>query len=71
MSEVFEPLKTIHRFVAAKVVFGVNALEQIGVEAKQFNTGDTCLIITDPKIVSAGHADKVSKFLKKTLLIML
>ena len=46
-------------------IFGVNAVERVGTEAKLLTDGRNCLIVTDPGIVKAGLVDKVKAPLEK------
>jgi alcohol dehydrogenase len=45
-----------------RIVFGVNSVEQVGHLARDLGT-QRALLVTDPGIVSAGHADRVAAFL--------
>jgi len=48
-----------------RVVFGVNAVEQVGLEASSLVEGRRCLIITDPGVTKAGLTDRVEASLKR------
>src|ERR1044071_6200685 len=47
-----------------RIVFGANTVEQVGLLAEQLSAKQA-LLVTDPGIVSAGHADRVTTFLEK------
>lgn len=48
-----------------RVLFGANAVEQVGVEASVLVKGRNCLIVTDPGIVKAGAVDRIKISLEK------
>lgn len=49
----------------ARVLFGVNAVEQVGIEAAHLAEGRNCLVITDPGIVEAGLIDRIERSLDR------
>lgn len=62
---MFEPLRKTYLYLSTRrVLFGVNAVKQVGLEAKQLSVGKNCLIVTDSGVVKAGLADRVVKPLK-------
>jgi alcohol dehydrogenase len=66
MVEFFDPLRNTYTFLSiGKVLFGVNAVAQVGIEAKRLNVGKKGMIITDPGVLKAGLIDKVLEPLKK------
>ncbi|MEM3699735.1 MAG: iron-containing alcohol dehydrogenase [Candidatus Bathyarchaeia archaeon] len=57
--------KVLYTFSSVeKVLFGVNAVTKVGVEANQLGVGENCLIITDMGIEKAGLLENVLKSLK-------
>jgi alcohol dehydrogenase class IV len=50
----------------ARVLFGVNAVEQVGAEAARLVAGRRCLIITEPGIVKAGLVSRVEASLNES-----
>jgi len=48
-----------------RYIFGVNASQQVGSEAKMLTDGRNCLIITDPGVAKAGLVDNVKSPLEK------
>ncbi len=46
-----------------RIVFGVNAVERVGELAKELQ-GKTVLLVTDPGIVKAGHAERLTGLLR-------
>jgi alcohol dehydrogenase len=46
-----------------RIVFGVNAVERVGELAKELQ-GNTVLLVTDPGIVKAGHAERLTGLLR-------
>lgn len=48
----------------ARVLFGIGAREQVGVEARNLTEGTKCLIITDPGVAKAHLADEIGESLK-------
>ena len=48
-----------------RVLFGVNAAEQVGAEASRLVEGRKCLIITDAGIVRAGLTDRIARSLER------
>lgn len=49
-----------------RVLFGVNAVEQVGPEASRLVPGRECLVITDPGIVRVGLISRIEASLKKS-----
>lgn len=49
----------------SRYIFGINAVEQVGAEAKELTKGRNCLIITDPGVKKAGLVDRVKASLEK------
>ncbi|MFO1502121.1 MAG: iron-containing alcohol dehydrogenase [Verrucomicrobiota bacterium] len=47
-----------------RIVFGVNAVEQVGELARELGSRDV-LLVTDPGIVKAGHASRVEQILRR------
>ncbi len=47
-----------------RVLFGIGAREQVGVEARNLTEGTKCLIITDPGVAKAHLADEIVESLK-------
>jgi len=47
-----------------RIVFGVNSVDAVGEMAKELGT-KKALLVTDPGIVSAGHADRVTRLLER------
>lgn len=65
VDELFEPLRRTYLYLSSRrVLFGVNTVKQVGIEAKQLNAGQNCLIVTDPGIAKTGIVDQVLKPLK-------
>jgi len=59
VTELMDRLRMISEFsVPEKIVFGVDAVKRVGTEARRFNTGKKCLIITDPGV---GRTDIIEK----------
>lgn len=57
---------TIHEYEGiSRYIFGINAVKQVGTEAKELTEGRNCLIITDPGVKKAGLVDKVKAPLEK------
>ena len=48
-----------------RYIFGVNASQQVGSEAKMLTDGRNCLIITDPGVAKVGLVDGVKSSLEK------
>ena len=46
-----------------RIVFRANSVEQLGALAKQLGT-QKALLVTDPGIITAGHADRVTRILE-------
>ncbi|MFB0501828.1 MAG: iron-containing alcohol dehydrogenase [Candidatus Bathyarchaeia archaeon] len=66
MSEEYGSLRGVYTFSSIeKVRFGVDAVAQLGAEAKQLDVDKHCLIITDKGVEKAGLVDKASKPLRK------
>lgn len=49
----------------ARVLFGIGAREQVGVEARNLTGGTNCLIITDPGVTKAHLTDEIVESLKR------
>lgn len=49
----------------ARVLFGIGAREQVGVEARNLTEGTNCLIITDPGVTKAHLTDEIVESLKR------
>jgi len=65
MSEAYESLRSVYTFSSIeKVLFGVNAIAQLGAEAKQLDVGKHCLMITDQGVEKAGLVRKALKPLR-------
>ena len=65
MSKTPVSLRSVYTFSSIeRILFGVNAVAQLGAEAKQLDVGKHCLIITDQGIKKAGLVEKASKPLK-------
>jgi alcohol dehydrogenase len=45
-----------------RLIFGVDSVEQVGALARELPSA-RCLLVTDPGVVAAGHAGRVSKLL--------
>jgi alcohol dehydrogenase class IV len=60
----FEPLRGFELHLPSKVIFGINCIENIGVEAKKFNS-TSVLIVTDKGVSKTGMPEKVKKLLAK------
>jgi len=66
MSKEYDSLRGVYTFSSIeRVLFGVNAIAQLGAEAKQLDVEKHCLIITDQGVEKAGLVKKVSKPLRK------
>src|SRR5437016_2436585 len=50
-----------------RLVFGANSVEQVGELARELG-GTKALLVTDPGIVAAGHAERVQKLLSSAIL---
>ena len=66
MSEAYGSLRGVYTFSSIeKVLFGIDAVAQLGAEANQLDVDKHCLIITDSGVEKAGLVEKVSKPLRK------
>ncbi len=66
MSKEYDSLRGVYTFSSIeRVLFGVNAISQLGAEAKQLDVEKHCLIITDQGVEKAGLVEKASKPLRK------
>ncbi len=65
MSETCGSLRGVYTFSSIeKVLFGIDAVAQLGAEAKQLDVDEHCLIITDEGVEKAGLVDKASRPLR-------
>ncbi|MGB9662791.1 MAG: iron-containing alcohol dehydrogenase [Moorellaceae bacterium] len=62
---MFPTLKVVEYYTPQKVVFGVNAVDNIGRYIKDMGIQGKAVIVTDPGIAQAGIADRVVQALKK------
>ncbi len=66
MSELNDSLRGVYTFSSIeKVLFGTDAVAELGAEARQLDVGKRCLIITDKGVEKAGLVEKASKPLVK------
>ncbi len=66
MSEVYDSLNRVYTFSSIeRVLFGFNAVAQLGAEAKLLDVEKHCLIITDEGVEKASLVEKASKPLRK------
>ena len=64
MSNFYEPLKSFELHMPSRVLFGIGAVEKIGLEAKKLKA-QKVLIVTDVGVSKAGAATKVKEALLK------
>jgi alcohol dehydrogenase class IV len=64
MSNFYEPLKSFELHMPSRVLFGIGAVEKIGLEAKKLKA-QKVLIVTDQGVSKAGAAAKVKESLLK------
>jgi alcohol dehydrogenase len=62
---MFPMLKVVEYYTPQKVVFGVNAVDNLGRYIKDMGITGKGIIVTDPVIVQTGSAERVSQALKK------
>ncbi|RKO67573.1 iron-containing alcohol dehydrogenase [Desulfofundulus salinus] len=62
---MFPMLKVVQYYTPQKVVFGVNAVDNIGQYIKEMGISGKAVIVTDPGVAQAGIADRVVQALKK------
>ncbi|MQL52625.1 iron-containing alcohol dehydrogenase [Desulfofundulus thermobenzoicus] len=62
---MFPMLKVVQYYTPQKVVFGVNAVDNIGQYIKEMGISGKAIIVTDPGVAQAGIADRVAQALKK------
>jgi len=62
---MFPMLKVVQYYTPQKVVFGVNAVDNIGLYVKEMGISGKAIIVTDPGVAQAGIADRVVQAFKK------
>ncbi|BAF58665.1 alcohol dehydrogenase [Pelotomaculum thermopropionicum SI] len=62
---MFPTLKVVQYYTPQKKVFGVNAVDNIGVYLKEMGLSGKAIIITDPGIAAAGLPERLIKALEK------
>lgn len=62
---MFPMLKVVQYYTPQKKVFGVNAVDDIGMYIKEMGISGKAIIVTDPGVAQAGLPERVVKAMKK------